>query len=270
MSLIDEALKRAQEEAARRDPAGAGRKAHRWAAGPVFLRRRPPPALVATIVAASLGAGLGLGFWIFSRPATPERVTPERVVGAAATPPEVAETAGAGVPAAPAGENGPAAAEPPSGAAGRSPEATPEPSLPPVTQASSSPAAAAQEAPATGGRPAPATTPMAGSGRAVAVSRKEAERPAGRSTSQPDHRPPHPAAETTAGADHTFHRQATVGGGVTLSLQGIAFSPENPVAVINGQITGAGEAVAGWTVVEVLADRVRLKGPDGEVTLLLK
>jgi hypothetical protein len=45
-----------------------------------------------------------------------------------------------------------------------------------------------------------------------------------------------------------------------VKLNGIAFSPQNPVAVLDGRVMGPGESIQGFTLVAVESGRVQLQG----------
>jgi hypothetical protein len=80
-----------------------------------------------------------------------------------------------------------------------------------------------------------------------------------------------PRAETGAeAAAPVYRRSAPLPGGARLELTGIAWRETDPVAVLNGEVVGPGEGVAGCRVVGIERDRVRLRGPDGPFTILLR
>lgn len=49
-----------------------------------------------------------------------------------------------------------------------------------------------------------------------------------------------------------------------INIEGIMWDANNPKAIINGKIVGAGEAVEGKMIVEIKANSVIIKGDDGE------
>jgi len=61
-----------------------------------------------------------------------------------------------------------------------------------------------------------------------------------------------------------------VPGGGSLKLNGIAYSQEHPIAVLGGRVMGPGEIVQGFTVLEILSDRVKLQGHGATVFLSTK
>jgi len=55
-----------------------------------------------------------------------------------------------------------------------------------------------------------------------------------------------------------------------LSLGGIAYSDDHPIALINGTAVGRGEVISGYIVRAITADQVELEGPMGRLVLRLK
>ncbi len=55
-----------------------------------------------------------------------------------------------------------------------------------------------------------------------------------------------------------------------ISLSGIFWDPENPRAIINGRVAGAGDEVDGYTVKEIRRDRVYLENGDRRTELRLE
>jgi hypothetical protein len=64
--------------------------------------------------------------------------------------------------------------------------------------------------------------------------------------------------------------EVPVPGGGTLKLNGIAYSPDRPIAVLDGRAMAPGETVQGFTLVEVQSDRVKLQGHGATVYLSTK
>lgn len=265
MSLIDEALRRAQEESVRR---GEGKGTQRWVAGPP-PRRRTGPGLVVAVVAAGLVAGLALGAWLFrgrggslagvapvpqsavAEEATSKPSAPEPPAGAA--PADAAPVDAMPVAVTPPAESGAEAAPSDRRAAPGLPE-SPAPSVPPAAVEPVRPAPAAT---------APAATP--GSAPAAVEPGPPPESPTGAATAAPS-----PVPEAEPAEERTFRRIAQLPDGTTLSLNGIAFSEERPMALLNGQVVAVGETVAGYRVAEILHDRVRLEREGAAVVLRLK
>ena len=225
MSLIDEALKRARQEAARQDSAQAE---GRFARVPVYA---PPPQrtrgwLLPVVLAGCLAVGIGVGVVLSRRAAAP-----------AAPPPSVAEHR--------ASEVVPQRVDPrPSQTATDAPrivEETPVPAAPreeapapPVTR----PEPVQEEVVPPPATPAPTPTapPVPSAGQEVAL-------------------PATPPAST-------YDREMPLPDGGTLRLNGIAFSGQ-PVALFGDKVVVPGESINGFTVVEIERKRVKLQGRDG-------
>lgn len=267
MSLIDEALKRARQEAARQD---AVAREERYRQVPVIpgLRSRPTrsrlPLVLAAVVAACLAAGIAIGVGLSRDGGNPEEtriaeVAPETRVAEA--PRIQAEPAPAPVtPAAPVLEE-----------VEKTPE---EPAAPPVEPVREAPAA-----------PAPDPAEEAARIAAERAAQREIQLPPAQPeprTEIPPSRPsveepsigpaappavpsaPAPAAPADeSGTVRTFQREMPVQGG-TLRLNGIAFS-DQPVALFDDKVVAPGESIAGYKVVAIEAKRVRLEGPGGVV-----
>jgi hypothetical protein len=54
-----------------------------------------------------------------------------------------------------------------------------------------------------------------------------------------------------------------------LHLNGVAWSPRNPIAFIDGERVSPGDKIGKWTVVEISANSVRLKDEQGNTRQLL-
>jgi hypothetical protein len=61
-----------------------------------------------------------------------------------------------------------------------------------------------------------------------------------------------------------------VPGGGSLKLNGIAFSQDQPIVVLDGRVMGPGEVIQGFTVVEIQSDRVKLQGHGATVFVTTK
>jgi hypothetical protein len=68
----------------------------------------------------------------------------------------------------------------------------------------------------------------------------------------------------------SYVNEVPVPGGGVVKLNGIAFSPDHPIAVLDGRVVAPGEVVQGFTVVEILADHVTLQGHGAKVSVSLK
>jgi hypothetical protein len=266
LSLIDEALKRARQEAAQQDAARRGLSPS-WTPVPLapFRERRSPVPVVAGIALALVLAG-GFALWLTNRrPAPPQTIA--------------AQPAAATAPAHPTPATRPLAAEPAA--------AEPRPALKPQDRTArteraatsaptrrsdpSEPIAAIPE------RPRPSRTEPqrrllddeSASGREAAPPRVATVEP--RPTPLPRPAPPARTAETAAPEDGKIYvREAALPGGRKLELRGIAYSDTQPVVLINGKVLAPGEGVEGYTVVAIQPQRVELKGSSGTLYLALQ
>lgn len=257
MSLIDEALKRARQEAARQDAAA---REERYRRVPVIpgLRSRPTrswkqPLLVALCLVVGIAIGLGLALTRGgSRPAeTPEET---RIAVASPQPPVP--------PVSPVPDTPPDPAPLPQA-----------PTAPPVVEEAVEEPAPEPEPPPVRETPpaAPAPDPVEEAAR-IAAQREIAlpQTPAPRIEVRPSQPPvgePAPAPVTPApapeagGTVQTYQRELPTPGG-TLRLNGIAYS-DQPVALFDDKVVAPGESVGGYKVVSIEPRRVRLEGPDG-------
>lgn len=244
MSLISEALKKARQEAARQESARQGLP---YAVGAVETRDRRNPLLMAL---AGLGAGCVLAGAVFAaaffggwgpfekaRPASAPQVT------------QTAPTPPAGVPA-----------EPPSAA----PVMVQEEPIPPITSELPAPAPPAPEVRPVAPPPSIEIRPAAPA-PVTPEPRSEPEPepvPAAPAPAPVETAPPAtpPAAASGLVEGRTYTGEVPVPGGGSVKLNGIAFSQERPVVVLDGRVMGAGEVVQGFTVVEIEAGRVKLQG----------
>ncbi len=310
MSLISEALRKARQEAARRDARRAAlalpgetprRRGIAWDSGIVL----GVVFAAVVVVAAVLG-----GWWALGSGGEAGGMAP--AAAAAAAPTATPTPAPAGTPAAVAPEPSPAATAgaPPDI---RSAEATPRPKGAPPTP---TPGPGARRA---GARPRP-TPPPAGPGGSFAVKVGAAEpqplldvpaqvsgeaRPGGRGRAAPRHgagqrkpaaRKPEPAptrrpkaAPTPrppatrkggAGSGGTKARSATSRqrvftatarlGSVTLELDYIVYRASDPFAQINGLEVHEGSEIEGFTVVEITPSAVKLKDEMGEIVIKVR
>lgn len=239
MSLIDEALRRARQEAARQD---AARRDEQYRQVPVLppmaSRRRSRsvnPVLIGAIVAACVVAGIVIGM-LLGRGR--EEDTP------------LAATA----PAAPPVES-PLPVETPRPAIVV--EETPEPTPTPVPE---TPAPVPTPAPT----PAPREVPIA---EAEPVTPPPALDVIPTPTLTPA---PEPVPETPEPEIRTYVREVPLPGGGTLRLNGIAFSSTKPVALIDDRVLGKGESYQGFLVTDIQAGVVELQGNGMTVRVSLK
>ena len=80
--------------------------------------------------------------------------------------------------------------------------------------------------------------------------------------------PPAPSGAAADGAE-THVRRAPVPGGGWIELGGIAFSADQPVALLNGRVVSVGEVVEGFTVISIAPRRVELRGHGTTLVLTL-
>lgn len=260
MSLIDEALKRARQEAARQDAAA---RELRYRQVPVIPGLRQPPRrswLLPVVIATCLIVGIGLGLALSGRggedqraavppppsaPLTPTdpqetETTPAPVVQEAppALPPAVIEEEPAPPPAVEEQRPAPEAAAPPV-----RPVREEEPAIDDMRQReiSLNPAAPSPQ-------PEPASAP-------------EAPAPVPATPAAPE-----PAAPAQPGQERVYQQELPLAGGGTLRLNGIAYS-ERPVALFGDKVVEPGESVAGYKVLAIEPGRVRLEGQGGVVVV---
>lgn len=234
MSLVSEALKKAQREAARREGRDKGLPEPLVAgAQPWRARRGSRVPLVVTLAAGLLALAVGVLYFASGsgdgkpRDENLSEKGPARTVGVedrpagpaqpAALPSAVAATAPIEVasPApAPTGDStlgSRAAAAAPSAPPSESPEASP----PPATVATAPPAAPAQR-------------------------------------------------------EATFVRTARLASGAEIRLGGIAWSETAPLAYLNGKLLGVGESTAGARVERIERERIVLVAPEGRLVITLR
>jgi hypothetical protein len=83
--------------------------------------------------------------------------------------------------------------------------------------------------------------------------------------------PPAPAASNGGPEDgKAYVNEVPIPGGGVVKLNGIAFSPDHPIAVLDGRVVAPGEVVQGFTVLEIQADHVTLQGHGAKVSVSLK
>lgn len=259
MSLISEALKKARQEAARQDSLRQGVP---YAVGAVDPppRRNPLMPLLAGLGAGCLLAGLLFGgAWIagvgpFDKPA---RETTQ-VAQAPAVPQEVTPAPDPVVT-----EIAPSAPTPPPVTPTPVPEESPQPVVetrpaPPVEQP------VVRLEPQTAPPPAPAPEE-----RPVLVPKPSPPPPT--IQIQPT-RPAVPAPVIPGGLEEgkVYAGEVPVPGGGNLKLNGIAFSQDQPIVVLDGRVMGPGEVIQGFTVVEIQSDRVKLQGHGATVFVTTK
>ena len=266
MSLIDEALKRARQDAALQD---ASRRDDRrvvptpWLPAHLPRRGRSRGSLAVLAVAVCLvaaGAAATAVWWSGRKGPAPAAMAsladhasalpqsaPPSSAPAAAPVPVIEETATAAptalAPAAPeAGLRPPQRQSPAPGTTREGVEPPPPGPSPAETPRLPSPVPAA---PATSAiAPPPTPAPVA---------------------------PPAPASAPPALVDgKTYVREVALPGGAKIELRGLAYSETQPVALINGKVVGPGDVVEGFTVVQIQPKRVELAANGTTIFLTLK
>jgi hypothetical protein len=249
VSLISEALKKARQEAARQDAARQG--------VPYAVGSTEPKAERNTFVMllAGLGAGCLLAVALFATaffagwgpfeksPAAPAPQVAQASPSATTVPVPAVPSSSAPAEIQEEEPTGPVQAIPPP-----APAPEPQPAAPPpsIEIRPTVPAPRPEPVPA---EPAPAP---------------QEERPA---EAAPVPAPPPTPASPAGGLveGQTYTGEVPVPGGGALRLNGIAFSQERPVVVLDGRVMGTGEVVQGFTVVEIEAGRVKLQGHGATV-----
>jgi hypothetical protein len=274
MSLISDALKKARQEAARQDSL---RQSLPYAVG--TTADLPERRNLAMPLLAGLGAGCVLAVVLFGviylAGWGPFARTAKQTVQVAGAPSPAATPAPAPVAAVPAppvieerSKAVPPVPTPTPTPPARKPEVQPRPApvqiappaieapapSPPRSEPSPAPPITAEEArlaPPPDPTPSPAPVPtVAAPIRAPA---------------------PPPAADSGGLADgKAYVGEVPIPGGGAVKLNGIAYSPEHPIAVLDGRVVAPGEVVQGFTVVEIQADHVTLQGHGAKVSVSLK
>jgi outer membrane biosynthesis protein TonB len=247
MSLIDEALKRARQEASRQE---AAEREKRYARVPVFVApsRRSRPWLLPVVVTVCLAAGLAGGMLLTRSPHPP---APSAAPSQAPTPAAVATVAENAKPQ-------PAATKPAETTAKKTVDETPVIEEKAPVQPAPTPeklAIAPHPVPTPAAPPVPIATPSSPSPVIALPQPSPVPSPA----------PFAPAAPSAPSADvRSYVREVPVADGGTIRLNGIAFSAQ-PVALFGDKVVAPGESVSGFTVVAIEAQRVKLQGPGGTV-----
>jgi len=268
MSLISDALKKARQEAARQDSLRQGLP-YALGAPDAPVRRDPWISLL-----AGLGAGCILavalfavayfaGWGLFHKPAAPAAATREAAAPAPAVSPAVpvaAPAPPATVPAAPAPV--PVLAVP---RAKPAPEARPAPAAP-----AAEPIISVRPT-----RPEPEAAVPPASERAEQADRAPVElRPVPIPVQTPSLPSPAPSTSAAPAGDFgglvdgkVYVGEVPIPGGGSVKINGIAFSQDQPVAVLDGRLMGPGESVGGFTLVAIESGRVKLQGHGATVYL---
>jgi hypothetical protein len=261
MSLISDALKKARQEAARQDSLQPGLP---YAVGAATA---PAPRAPWISLLAGLGAGCLLaaaifamayfgGWGPFHKPAAQTQV--------AAAPPAPTSAAPSPQPVT-APPSQPAVQEPPPKPVvvveTPAPKPAPEPppkrepeAVRPAPQSQTPPAVAITPHPV----PEPAPQPAAEAPAPAPAPVQAAPTPAA---------PPQSAPEGGLVEGNTYTGELPVPGGGSVKLNGIVYSPDHPIAVLDGRVMGPGENVQGFTVVAIESGRVKLQGHGATVYL---
>jgi hypothetical protein len=242
VSLVSDALKKAEREAAAREAREKGLPAPLETPVQPYRARRGQRGGKAWIAFAAGGAAAVVVAVLLARPAS-EREAPDKKATASTSASE------AQAPPAPTPTAAPVA-EPVAPSAAT--VAPPKPLVPAVFEppAPSASEPSAPQAPP----PSPRTTPSASLNPPNASeprTRSEAHAPAPRSAKE-------------------FVRRVDLPDGSKLELGGIAYSETAPFAYLNGRLLKVGEGIAGYTLVAIERDRVVVRGAAGELTIRSK
>jgi len=241
MSLIEDALKRAQEEAARQDDLERRAK-RRWIPPEPPREKRRGAVIAAALVCAG---GVVAGAWLWrSRRAVPRPAVSSRTD----TAPPVA------APAIPAPLPQVEVAPPPGRAGGKEKPAVP-------AKNSVAPAA---------GRDRPAASPPAPPATRMTEEKPRPEEPASPRPAAPASPRPAPTISGAKAEPTSFVRVATLPGGTKIALDGIVYSETNPVALIDGRVVAPGGSVGDFQLVRVEQNRVELRGAGRTIWISLQ
>jgi hypothetical protein len=259
MSLISDALKRARQEAARQDSLRQGVPYAMGVADPP-VRRTPWISLLAglgagcILAAAVFALAFFAGWGPFHKPTVETRTAEIPAVAAPPSPvaapvTEVIESVTpAPIPTVPRQEQ-----------AAPAPAPKPVPEPPRVTE-ERRPDPQVETTPPVVRRPPPEPVPAAPA--PVPAPTNEVERPA------PAPIPAAPAESSGSLVEgQAYTGEVPVPGGGSLKLNGIVFSQDHPIAVLDGRVMGPGESVQGFTVVAIESGRVKLQGHGTTVYL---
>jgi hypothetical protein len=269
MSLISDALKKARQEAARQDSL---RQTLPYAVGSADLPERRN---VYMPLLAGLGAGcvlaavifgiLYLGGWgpfshsrrgivqVAETPSSAATPRPAPSAEPASAPPVIEEKS---EPASPTPT--PVVPRPVPPAPAQEPQPRPAPAAPPIVE---TPAARTQPTPVPVDEarlaPPPVPTPVPSPVPTVAA---------------PIRAPAPPPVASNGGPEDgkAYVNEVPIPGGGVVKLNGIAYSPDHPIAVLDGRVVAPGEVVQGFTVLEIQADHVTLQGHGAKVSVSLK
>ncbi|HET9208805.1 MAG TPA: hypothetical protein VFR03_00320 [Thermoanaerobaculia bacterium] len=262
MSLISDALKKARQEAARQDSLQPGLP---YAVGAATA---PAPRAPWITLLAGLGAGCLLaaavfavaffgGWGPFHKPAAQTQVAASPAAPTPAAPAPQPETAPSPKPVAVVEKPAPKpVAEPP--------KREPEP-VRPAPQAQTPPKVTAP--PRLAPEPVPAPPPVKAAPSPQPAAETSAPAPTPAQTAPAPAAPPQSAPEGGLTEGSTYTGELPVPGGGSVKLNGIVYSPDHPIAVLDGRVMGPGENVQGFTVVAIESGRVKLQGHGATVYL---
>lgn len=263
MSLIDEALKRARMEAARKAAESEGLP---YPTIPRHLapRRRgwPLPAMVALAVLV----GVAVGVLLASRGGSPAARVTEQQLATEAAPTASPQMPAVAVEPAQPGESGsqPVVEGPlaPTSPLVGTTESTPSPAPAPRPRATRPPTKPLAERvePAPEVAPPTATTVTdPDSGMLLVLPDRQASAVVGAG--------PRGTSETPA---ESYEQQVPLPGGGTIELGGIAWSETGPFALINGRVVGPGAVIEGYTLERIGPGHVELTGDGRRILLSLQ
>jgi hypothetical protein len=246
VSLIDEALKRAREQA-ERESAAQRSAASRWVPAYPLARRRSRALVWAGLAAACLLLGVGAGL-LASRFSGGE----EQAGGIELPDGTVEEGGEGGLPTA----AGAVLLEDTTATTDLSTDLPGFPFLPPLTE------------PPEDGDLEPRLLPVPVPEKVPPPAPPGLE-PVPPPQPEPEAVEPPAPSGAAAGGVETHIRRAPVPGGGWIQLGGIAFSADQPVALLNGRVVSVGEVVEGFTVISIAPKRVELRGHGTTVVLTL-
>jgi hypothetical protein len=264
MSLISDALKKARQEAARQDSLRQGMP-YAIGVADAPVRRAPRISLQAGLGAGCLLAAVVFavaffaGWGPFHKPVAATQVAAAPAAPIPTAVPVAQMPAPAALPSAPpeTPQSSPAPAKP----VPETPRQTDEPGPAPRIETPSPPPVPRKAAPETApAAPAPTSTPA-----------PAAEAP--ESVAAAPSPPPAAAPATGSGGlvdGQTYAGEVPVPGGGSVKLNGIVFSSDQPIAVLDGRVMGPGEVVQGFTILAIESGRVKLQGHGATVYLSSK
>jgi hypothetical protein len=241
VSLIDEALKRAEIEAARRD--GLRKGASPWVMESRPRRRRSWLIVLSVMALAAAGGVL----WL-SRRSSPS--------DARSQPPAAETQSKIQNPKSKIDMETVEVPPPPAVIKPRDPgRAGGETAVPKTEQPSVRPAAASADA----GRARKSEAPRAQPAQAAPAAEPRSSSP-----------PPESKAPRGLASGRTYVGEVSIPDGGKIALEGIVYSETNPVALINGKVLPPGGIVEEFTIASIQPDRVELKGRGITIFVSLK